>query len=563
MPNSNLIIDDALPLGIAVLDRSLNILSWNATLGRWSGVNSKDAIGKSLVELFPTAPLETLQHRLLSVFEDGQSVIFSPSMHRRLLPLHTASGEPLLHKAHFSPAPHGTGQTLLVLEDVTSNYRQLDKLRAERKLLKESEASLKLERHKLVRKNVAIVEARRRAEEANRSKSDFLTSMSHEIRPPLTAISGFAEILFERLNDSDSKEAAQTIIRNSEHLTNLVNDILDLAKVEAGKLILSNEPCNPIEIAKQAVTLLSKRASSKGILLTIEIGPNTPTKIHSDPLRLRQTLFNLVGNAVKFTESGSIIVKLQADKHSDELEFNIIDTGIGIQEQNLEAIFDPFAQEDASMQRRFGGTGLGLAISRNLIEELGGKLSVRSQVGVGSEFRISLPISNPEATENDAPIIATGASNEEANEASDQSTDVNSKVKPLAGQRILVAEDGLDNQKLIRYLLERAGAEVKIVENGKLAFDLLVDSNPPWSPDLLLLDMQMPVMDGYTTAETLRSVGNTIPIIALTAHAMEGDRDRAMLSGCNEYATKPINVPSLISTIRQTIVACPSAALNC
>lgn len=543
MPNSNLTIDDALPLGIAVLDRSLKIISWNATLGRWSGVSAKEAVGRLLNELFPSVPVTTLQQRLLPVFENGQSVIFSPSMHRRLLPLKTSSGEPLLHKAHFSPAPQGEGQTLLVLEDVTANYRQLDKLRAERRRLKESEASLKLERSKLVRKNEAVVEARRKAEEANKAKSAFLASMSHEIRTPITAISGFAEILFERLTDADNKEAASTIVRNSYHLTNLVNDILDLARIEAGKMVLSSEPCNPVEIAKQAVKLQSARANAKGIDLALELGSGIPTMIQSDPLRLRQAMFNLVGNAVKFTEEGSIAVKMEADQDNRELKFTIIDTGIGIKEANLEAIFDPFAQEDGSMQRKFGGTGLGLSISRHLVEELGGKLTARSTLGVGSEFQIKLPVVLSDETET-APVLIVNPTSEPK---------LDQPVKPLAELKILVAEDGLDNQKLIRYLLERAGAEVTMVENGKLAFDLLTNQEETLHADLLLLDMQMPIMDGYTTAARLRSAGRTIPIIALTAHAMEGDREKAIQSGCNDYATKPIHVETLIDTIRQNV----------
>lgn len=543
MPNCDLAITNALPIGIAMLDSSLKILSWNATLERWSGINSKDAIGNSLGKLFPTASIAAIDYRLKSVFNDGQSVIFSPSMHRRLLPLHTASGEPLLHKAHFSPSPHGGNQALLVLEDVTANYRQLDKLRAERKRLKESEISLKTERQKLVSKNAAIAEARRKAEEANQAKSCFLASMSHEIRTPITAISGFAEILHERVKDPITRDAAETIIRNSEHLTKLVNDILDLSKIEAGKLILTNEPCSPSDIAKQAVTLLSARADSKGLGLSLEIKPNTPSLILSDPLRLRQIVFNLLGNAVKFTEKGSVKVKLHVNEDSQQLEFIIIDTGIGIREANLEAIFDPFSQEDASMQRRFGGTGLGLAISRNLIVGLGGNLGVHSEVGVGSEFHISLPIvlAEEQITETIAP-----------QESCDLSTPIDPE-KPLDGQRILVAEDGLDNQKLIRFLLERAGAEIRMVENGKLALEALENRGADWQADLLLLDMQMPVMDGYTTASTLRSVGNDIPIIALTAHAMEGDRNQAIQAGCDDYATKPIDVKRLITLIQHSI----------
>lgn len=540
--NKILTVYDNIPLGIAILDSELRVQTWNSTLSRWSCINSNDAIGRFLGEILPEARVEQIKQRLNSVFCHGQSVIFSPSLNRAILPLKTSSGAPLIHKATFSPCSDGNNCTQLVVEDVTSSFRQLNKLRTERKRLHESEKSLKIERKRLVSKNRAIIEAQQKAIKANKAKSEFLASMSHEIRTPITAIKGFAEILTDRLKDEELKEAADTIVRNGKHLTDLVNDILDLSKIEADGLILTYECCKTLSPLKQTISLLADKAFKKNIELRYELHKDYPEKIFTDSLRLRQILFNLIGNAVKFTEEGSVVVHVSRSENQGFIEIGVSDTGIGIREENLEMIFDPFTQEDGSMQRRFGGTGLGLSISHKLVTMMKGSIHVHSIFRKGTTFTVQLPIGSEEEL--------TGNGNGEVHIPSPKKPH---QEKPLADLNILVAEDGPDNQKLIRYLLERSGAKTHFCDNGAIANEYLMNEPEDWSTDLLLLDMQMPVMDGYTTAQVIRSRGSNLPIIALTAHAMGGDREKALSAGCNDYATKPINPGQLVSQILELI----------
>ena len=540
--NKTLTVYDNIPLGIAILDSELQVQTWNSTLSRWSCVNSEDAIGCFLGEILPEARVKQIKRRLDAVFCHGQSVVFSPSLNRAILPLKTSSGEPLIHKATFSPCSDGSKCTQLVIEDVTSSFRQLNKLRTERKLLHESEKSLKIERKRLVSKNRSIIEAQQKAVKANKAKSEFLASMSHEIRTPITAIKGFAEILADRLNDEELREAADTIVRNGKHLTDLVNDILDLSKIEADGLLLTYECCETLNPLKQTISLLAEKASKKNIELRYELHEGYPEKIFTDSLRLRQILFNLIGNAIKFTEEGSVVIHVRRSKKQGFIEIGVTDTGIGIHEENLKMIFDPFTQEDGSMQRRFGGTGLGLSISHKLVTMMKGSIQVKSVFGEGTTFTLELPIGSEEEL--------SGYENDEVHIPSPKKPQ---QEKPLADLNILVAEDGPDNQKLIRYLLERAGAKTHFCDNGAIANEYLMNEAEGWSTDLLLLDMQMPVMDGYTTAQTIRSRGSKLPIIALTAHAMDGDREKALRAGCNDYATKPINPSQLIGQILELI----------
>ncbi len=541
---SSLTAYDNLPLGIAILDDNLCVKVWNTTLSRWSSVSTDEAIGKYLGDLLPEARVSQIKKRLDSVNSFGQSIVFSPSLNRAILPLKTSSGEPLIHKATFLPCSEGSNSTQLVVEDVTTSFRQLNKLRTERKRLRDSETSLKIERKRLVNKNQVIIEAQQKAVKANKAKSEFLACMSHEIRTPITAIKGFAEILEDRLEDEELKDAAHTIVRNGRHLTELVNDILDLSKIEADGLTLTYECCHSLSPVKQTISLLSDKASKKNIDLHYEADKDCPQTISTDSLRLRQVLFNLIGNAVKFTEEGSVVVHVRRAEESGLIEYAVSDTGIGIREENFEKIFEPFTQKDGSMQRRFGGTGLGLSISHKLVKMMKGSIQVESTFGKGTTFTVVLPIGSEEELDCEQSIKKHSKPQPKANKDKD---------KPLEGLQILVAEDGPDNQKLIRYLLERAGAATHFCENGELANEFLQNEPNDWSTDLMLLDMQMPVMDGYTTAEMIRSRGSDLPIIALTAHAMDGDRSKALAAGCNDYATKPINPSELAEQILNLI----------
>ena len=394
------------------------------------------------------------------------------------------------------------------------------------------------------------------AEAANVSKSEFLANMSHEIRTPMTAILGYTDVLVEEGDLSRAPnhrvETIRTIQRNGEHLMSIINDILDLSKIEAGKMIVEQIDCSPHQILADVGALMRVRADSKGLSLGIEcVGP-IPRTIQSDPVRLRQILINLVGNSIKFTELGGVrvITKLGDDPTADnpKLTFEVIDTGIGITPRQMEKLFRPFSQADTSMTRKFGGTGLELTITKRFTQMLGGDITVDSTLDQGTSFVVQVstgPLDGVEMIEE--PIDAVVIEAEKAGAKPQQSTD-----RPLENVRILLAEDGPDNQRLISFLLKKWGVSVELAENGQVAMikalKALQDGNPF---DVILMDMQMPVMDGYTATTTLRESEYTKPIIALTAHAMAGDRDKCLNAGCDDYATKPINKTKLLATIQK------------
>jgi len=383
--------------------------------------------------------------------------------------------------------------------------------------------------------NTALVEARLAAEQASRAKSDFLANMSHEIRTPMTAIQGYAELLMEETADVAERRAhAERIRHNCQHLLSIINDILDLSKVEAGKMSLESIVCPLDALLDDVHALMRHRAEDKGIALNA-LRPDGPLPaVLADPLRLRQVLINIVSNAIKFTEQGDVTIEARAATVADRyrLTFAVRDTGIGMNSDQVAGLFRAFTQGDSSTTRRFGGTGLGLAISRRLIELMGGTIEVQSTPGVGTEFSIRFEAYSAVGTPT-APTTLDARN--AANPASAAS---------LAGLRILLAEDGPDNQRLISHYIRKAGAHIDIVENGKLAVERVADGT---CYDLILTDMQMPVMDGYEAARTLRARGYRGPIVAITAHAMAGDRAKCIDAGCDHYLSKPIDRGELVA----------------
>ncbi|MBK9120565.1 MAG: CHASE domain-containing protein [Phycisphaerales bacterium] len=389
------------------------------------------------------------------------------------------------------------------------------------------------------------------AEQASRAKSEFLANMSHEIRTPMTAILGFAEAAIESCphEQRDLRANLETILRNGGHLLGLLNDILDLSKIEAGRLKVEQIACAPLQIIAEVASMMRARSVAKGVELDIAFDGPIPASIQSDPIRLRQVLINVLGNAVKFTEQGTVrmVIRL-TDQHSagTALEFDIIDTGLGMTAEAVAHIFQPFSQADASMTRRFGGTGLGLTISRRLAQALGGDvLLLSTSVGRGSHFRVRVATGLLEGV----PLLT--APSEALQTSFSAPSETITADGPLVA-RVLLAEDGPDNQRLIRYLLHKAGAEVTVVENGELAVEAALCARQDGRPfDVILMDMQMPVLDGYTATTQLRSRGYSGTIIALTAHAMAGDREKCLAAGCDDYATKPIQRAALLKLLRR------------
>jgi signal transduction histidine kinase/ActR/RegA family two-component response regulator len=401
-------------------------------------------------------------------------------------------------------------------------------------------------------KSRQLEQARLSSDAANAAKSTFLANMSHEIRTPMTAILGYTDMLLEAGGDvapSERQEWLQVVRRNGKHLLELINDILDLSKIEAGKMAMEHAPCDVRQIVDDVVQTLRSRAREKRILLRLEFGGGIPREVKSDALRLRQVLVNLVGNAIKFTDAGEVAVRVAWQQSGDcRLLIDVADTGIGMSAQQVGRLFRPFTQADGSTTRRFGGTGLGLTISKRLVELLGGELSVRSEPGAGSTFRVALP--TPEAEMIDVDATAAPA---ECARAAD--VELPSEERLLHG-RILLVDDGIDNQRLLAMLLRKAGAEVTIADTGRSALDAIEGDEF----DLVLMDMQMPDMDGYSAVSALRERGCGTPVIAVTAHAMAGDRERCLAAGCTDYLAKPIDRSLLLRTVSMHLCAAMNGA---
>ncbi|MCZ6714319.1 MAG: ATP-binding protein [Deltaproteobacteria bacterium] len=377
--------------------------------------------------------------------------------------------------------------------------------------------------------------------------------MSHEIRTPVTAVLGYTDEILEGGDltqiPPERLHSIGAIRRNSYHLLQIINDILDLSKIEAGKLEVERIRFAPAQIVADVLSQMRVRAIEKGLDLRLVFSTLVPETIESDPLRVRQILINLLGNAIKFTDRGVIrlVTRLIQDEEFPQIQFEVIDPGIGMTAEQTSRLFEPFTQADSSTTRKYGGTRLGLSICRRLVELLDGTIELESEVGSGSTFRIRLPIGSLEGVALiDNPMLLASSPCE---------TDGKSTLptEPLRC-RILLAEASLDNQLLLRRLLERVAATVEIVDNGRLALERALSARDNGEPfDVILMDMQLPVLDGYNATRALRKAGYDLPILALTAHAMEADRARCLEAGCDEFVTKPIDRAALLELVRRCV----------
>ena len=379
---------------------------------------------------------------------------------------------------------------------------------------------------------LAATEAARAAAVA---KSQFLANMSHEIRTPMNGVLGHAQHLAELGLDAEQRSVVDDILRSGEALLQVLDDVLDFSKLEAGKLRIDSAPFEPRALADDLVVLLGPKARENGIALETEIDAGVPFWLVGDAGRIRQVLVNLGGNAVKFTKQGRVVLRVRCDAIEAAvatLRFEVSDTGIGIPASALETIFDAFTQADASTTRRFGGTGLGLSISRELVQRMGGELGVSSEVGRGSSFWFVLPL----------PVCAAPLVSPRERFA----------ARSTAGRalRVLAAEDNPVNQRVLRRLLERLGCSVDLASDGAEAVSRLESGEY----DLVLMDCQMPGIDGFEATRRIRSLAGSkarIPIVAVTAHALEGDRERCLAAGMDDYVTKPLRPDSLARIVER------------
>jgi signal transduction histidine kinase len=387
-------------------------------------------------------------------------------------------------------------------------------------------------------------DARRAAEAANRAKSDFLAKLSHEIRTPLGTIVGMADLLTETPPGPEYRECVEMLRRASQALFGLVNDVLDLSKIEAGRLELHRTAFSPLELMEAVVQLLRPAAEQKGIRLLSDLNAAVPPMIVGDAGRLRQILLNLISNAVKFTDEGRVMAGVRADSTPGVLLFTVDDTGIGIPPDKLASVFEDFEQLSASNDRERGGTGLGLGIARRLVELMGGRIWVESEPGRGSRFQFTIRFERP-------PLLAEVAAGS-STPTSASSSDVAAAPENARRRRILLADDSEDNRTLIRYYLKKLPYDLDFAEDGEAALRMFEAERY----DLVLLDLQMPILDGYEAVRAMRRYEekgrrSPTPIVALTAHAMDEKLQRCLREGCTAFVTKPVTRAQLVEVMEK------------
>jgi signal transduction histidine kinase len=484
--------------------------------------------------------IETIQ-RLWQEDEDLQVVIctaYADYSFEEIVEALGSSDRLLILKKPFDPV-----EVRQLAVALTEKWNLIQRDRERMAELRRAEQAAREYSRELEVANRALEEATRRAQAASKAKSEFLANMSHEIRTPMAGLLGYGELICDGTIPLEDRLRYGEIIRKSgNHLLTVLNDILDISKIESGRLEVFTREVEPASIVSEVFEIMRSQAQEKGLEFAVEWAGPVPRVIQSDPQRLRQVLLNLVGNAIKFTEQGFVKMRVgtRSEPEGDYLCFDVVDSGIGVDAKYLPTLFEAFTQADSSSTREAGGTGLGLAISKRLALMLHGAIHVETTVGRGSTFSLWLHIDPVGSYELFRP-----SSGERA-----QAVAPMVDPEPL-NARVLLVEDGAVNQLLISTVLSKAGAQVSVSDDGRAGCRMAREAQAAGQPyDLILMDMQMPVMDGYAATTALRQAGIKTPIIALTAHAMAGDREKCIAAGCTDYATKPIDRVALIRICR-------------
>lgn len=491
-------VASAIPDPVFVKDSQHRWIFLNEAMCKFMGYKSEELLGKSDYEFFPAEQADVFWAEDARVFETGLTRENEEFFTDAAGLTHTIWTKKTLART-------SDGQPFLVgiIRDITERKRM----------------------------EAELIQARERSESATRAKSQFLANMSHEIRTPMNAIMGMTELLLDTPLNEEQREYAEMSLQAARSLLGIINNILDLSRIEAGKIVLDEAPFDVQALVSEVIELFGYRASDKGVQLSCCFSEPFERRVVGDPGRLRQVVTNLVDNAVKFTDHGSIEVSARTSLTSDGdvwLSLEVRDTGIGISPAGQAKLFDEFSQVDSSNKRRHGGTGLGLAITRRLIEEMGGEINVESSLGQGTTFSFGLPLS-PESPSTAPP-------------------EPEQLLPARFSGRVLVAEDNAVNQRLAQRMLEKLGLTVDLAANGREA----LDKARKREYKLIFMDCQMPVMDGYEATLEIRGLSgprSRVPIVAMTAHAMVGDRERCMEIGMDDYLTKPIAQMALRTTL--------------
>ncbi len=490
----------SLNCGVLVVDREQRIVYCNRWFLEKGSLSEQELIGERITMLFTRFEKQRLSSALKNAIEYGISSVLSYSLHENIFPLFQHNGKEIDHAIAIRSMGDSAGHILIQVTDISSSTKRERSLR----------------------------DAHRMLEESSRAKEEFLAVMSHELRTPLTTIIGNSELLAEQVTDDENGELIRSIEIAGRNQLALVNDILDMSKIESGKFAINNHPFGLSTILDEMEQMFRSRAQDKGLELTIRQKNVETHKLIGDIQRISQILINLLGNAIKFTEEG--VVSLTTDIKDGNLLFKVRDTGIGITDEMVGRLFTRFEQADSSISRRYGGSGLGLYVSKMLVDLMGGEIMVESELGVGSTFIMKLPY-----RQSDVSLQMDGDGH------------VKTRWELSIRGRVLVVEDTVSIQVLIKKMVESVGATVDVAANGKEAIELAMTTHY----DLILMDMQMPVMDGIEATRILRASGNSTPIIALTANVLQKHRDLFKEAGCDSFLGKPVNRDALYRLLKR------------